>query len=130
MNGVLAAARLVVQTCLGLAPQAATGGEKIDTAPRKSVTLSEIDAGVAAVNAALPALQKCVTGHFRDLGDDATLVEDLAAVVSKVVPAAAYVGDVAQLIVLLCNLGAIKTAPAGKPPVGGINPASGAPLFT
>jgi hypothetical protein len=127
VNGFLAAVRIAVQTCLGLAPQAAA---ETRPAPGKSVTLSEIDAGVAAVNAALPALQKCVTGHFRDLGDDATLVEDLAAVVSKVVPAAAYVGDVAELIVLLCNLGAIKTAPVGKPPVGGINPASGAPLFT
>lgn len=130
MSGIIAAVRIAIKTWLGLAPQAAAVAGKINPAPGQSVTLSEINAGVEAANAALPALRKCVTGHFRNLGDDATLVEDLAADVSKVVPEAAYVGDVAQLIVVLCNLGVIKTAPVGKPPVDGINPASGAPLFT
>jgi hypothetical protein len=119
---------------LGLVAPAETIAQAVNPALSASVTLAEINTGVSALLAVLPELQACVNSHFRDLGEDATLVEALATDVSKMVPAVSAVSmtvaDVAGLIVLMCNLGLIQTSTVPTKPaiVDGINPYSGAAL--
>lgn len=123
-----------LKALLGVVAPTERVAKAVDPALSTSVTLSQINAGVAALTAALPDLQKCVTDHFRNLGEDATLVEALADDVSSAVPAVATVSssvaDVAALIVMLCDLGVIQTSPIPAKPavVDGINPNSGAAL--
>ena len=125
-----------LKTLLGFVAPAETVATALNPALSRSVTLEEINTGVAALVAVLPELQACVNDHFRNLGEDATLVETLATDVSKIVPAVSAismtVADVAALIVMLCDMGIIQTSAVPTKPaiVDGINPISGAPLFT
>ena len=97
----------------------------------KIVTITDVKSGLSALAAALPALEKCIKDHFRNLGEDATLVEDLADDVAQIFPPAIYVADAAQLVAFIASLGMVQTAPPpAKPLDDGINPATGAPLFT
>lgn len=98
--------------------------------PAQSITAAQVGAGVTALEGAWPALKACIADHFRNLGEDATMVEDLAEDLAQIFPPAIYVADAAELVAFLVSLGVVTTAPPSNPPVDGINPASGAPLFT
>lgn len=98
-------------------------------APAKSVTLSDVNAGLSALKGAWPALEAAIAGHFRNLGADATLIEDLADDVAQIFPPAIYVADAAELVAFIASLGVVQTSPIPTGSIAdGINPGTGQPI--
>lgn len=110
--------------------------ETADPALAKNVTLTQIMQGVTVANG-LPwaDIGKTLADRFRDPAQAALTVEEIAKAVAPLLPEAVYVADIAAVIVVLAQLGVIKAAPPLTPEQArqlahGINPNSGAPLFT
>ena len=107
-----------------------------DPALRQSVTLAKIMQGVTVANG-LPwaDIGKTLADRFRDPAEAVLTVEEVAKAIAPILPEAIYVADIAAVIVVLAQLGVIKQAPKLTPEqarqlAAGINPFSGAPLFT
>ncbi len=110
--------------------------QSADPALRQSVTLAKIMQGVTVANG-LPwaEIGRTLADRFRDPAQAALTVEEVAKAIAPLLPEAIYVADIAAVIVVLAQLGVIKQAPALTPEQArqlavGINPFSGAPLFT
>jgi hypothetical protein len=130
-SGLLAGAAKI----FGSLANAGTAAEKVAPVLSKSVTYGQILSGLSVAQG-LPwvDIAAAAQAQFRDPMKDAVAVEEIAAAVAVAIPPAASIAvtveDIAKLIELLCALGIITTAPPSAPPKDGINPATGAPLFT
>ncbi|MGO8738056.1 hypothetical protein [Rhodoblastus sp.] len=136
MSALLSTASTWLQSLFKAAQPIAQAVETADPALAKVVTLVDVMKGVTAANS-LPwaDIGKTISEKFRDPGEAALTVEDIAKAIAPILPEAIYVADIAAVIVVLANLGLIKAAPAMTPEqakqvAAGINPFSGAPLFT
>ncbi len=125
LQGLFKAAQPVVQAV-----------ETADPALKQSVTLAKIMQGVTVANG-LPwaDIGRTLAEKFRDPAQAALTVEEVAKAIAPILPEAIYVADVAAVVVVLANLGVIKSVPPLTPEqarqvAAGINPFSGAPLFT
>ena len=136
MSALLSSALTWVQSFFKGAQPVIQAVETADPALAKNVTLTDIMKGVTVANG-LPwsDIGKNLSEKFRDPGEAALTVEDIAKAIAPILPEAVYVEDIAAVVVVLANLGLIKAAPAMTPEqakqvAAGINPFSGAPLFT
>lgn len=125
LQGLFKAAQPVVQAV-----------ETADPALKQSVTLAKIMQGVTVANG-LPwaDIGQTLAQKFRDPAQAALTVEEVAKTIAPILPEAIYVADVASVVVVLANLGLIKSVPPltaeqARQVAAGINPFSGAPLFT
>jgi hypothetical protein len=125
LQGLFKAAQPVVQAV-----------ETANPALQQSVTLAKIMQGVTVANG-LPwgDIGQTLAEKFRDPAQAALTVEEVAKAIAPILPEAIYVADVAAVVVVLANLGVIKSVPPLTPEqarqvAAGINPFSGAPLFT
>jgi hypothetical protein len=125
-----------LQSLFKAAQSVAQAVEAADPALKQSVTLTQIMQGITVANG-LPwaDIGKTLADKFSDPAAAASTVEEIAKVVATVLPPAIYVADIAAIIVVLAQLGVIKEAPKltpeqAKQVAAGINPFSGAPLFT
>jgi hypothetical protein len=125
-----------LQSLLKAAQPVAQVVEAADPALKQIVTLSDITQGVTAANG-LPwaDIGKTLSEKFSDPAQAALTVEEVAKAIAPILPEAIYVADIAAVIVVLAQLGLIKQAPKLTPEqarqvAAGINPFSGAPLFT
>ena len=125
-----------LQSLFKAAQPIAQAVEAADPALARNVTLTQIMQGLNVANG-LPwaDIGKTLADKFRDPAEAALTVEEVAKVVATVLPPAIYVADIAAVIVVLAQLGVIKEAPKLTPEqaqkiAAGINPFSGAPLFT
>lgn len=107
-----------------------------DPALNQSVTLAKIMQGVTVANG-LPwaDIGQMLADKFRDPAQAALTVEEIAKALAPILPETIYVADIAAILVVLAQLGVIKEAPKLTPEqarqvAAGINPFSGAPLFT
>ncbi len=136
MSAVLSATLTWLQSLFKAAQPVARAVEAADPALKQSVTLMQIMQGVTIANG-LPwaDIGKTLADKFRDPAEAALTVEEVAKAIAPILPAAIYVADIAAIIVVLAQFGVIKEAPKLTPEqarqvAAGINPFSGAPLFT
>lgn len=125
LQGLFKAAQPVVQAVETASPALA-----------HNVTLAAIMQGVTVANG-LPwaDIGQTLAQKFRDPAQAALTVEEVAKAIAPILPEAIYVADIAAILVVLAQLGVIKQAPKLTPEqarqvAAGINPFSGAPLFT